>query len=47
MQVKDLHNLEEKDLLEIIKKQQEEIEALKARVDSLENRIKQIEENSF
>lgn len=43
MQAKNLHNLEEKNLLEIIKKQQEEIDLLKAKIESLENRIKQIE----
>ena len=47
MQVKDLHNLEEQDLLNIIKKQQEEIELLKERIENLENRIKQIESHSF
>lgn len=46
MQAKNLHSLDEKNLLEIIKKQQEEIEDLKARIENLENRIKDIETNS-
>lgn len=46
MQVKNLHNLEEQNLLEVIKKQQEEIELLKVKIEELENRIKQIESSS-
>ena len=47
MRVDNLHNLETKDLLEIIKQQQEEILTLKARIEVLEEKVKQIENGSF
>ena len=47
MRVDNLHSLEKEDLLEIIKEQQEEIKALKFRIEALEKRVKQIEYCSF